>query len=355
MRTRRLAILAILTLSGCWNPLTAVLGYPGLVDLPFLSEKASRVVSSPEGTQLAYCEPEGLFVADLATMQTRKLLDAQGAISSVAWTGDGKALTFYPASQGPGESRAPASTSYPLDRLQMIDVETGIILTPSLSDLSAERILPSPDGRYLAILRRAELSLLELASHKETPLVADVAWDSLAWAPDSTRIAYTSYGGTSGVNVVSVAIATQEKKRSETNLLPSDMLDLGCRSDALIAWKAEGIQVVRSGDGRHLGLATFDTSGKLVGEREVAVNSPGYVDCYRSSPDGRYVVGLNVVNQGGIFGRTVSLVGIDTTTHQVRQVAPYATFVTWLGKTGRFVASTATDYFIADVKGATSP
>jgi Tol biopolymer transport system component len=210
------------------------------------------------------------------------------------------------------------------------------------------------------VLKDPGLYLYDIARDTETHL-ADVSWQSLAWSPDSRRLAHIAFNEDRTADVVVTAIAEQRSQRiTGAGIHMNRMAVEGdCwPAEEKIVWTAGGdrLQIVQNRTPQSFGITTVTLDGQVVENRTLGVADPAdnrrYVDCYHPAPDGRFIVAFRFSGDGGIPERNTSLVGIDAGTGQVREVAPPSSFVAWLGRTSRFVVSNneggSFRYYVAD-------
>ncbi|MNS60142.1 translocation protein TolB [compost metagenome] len=357
-----LALLAT-PMAGCQSPLSAE-AYPGLEPLPFLPEMAYQVVPSPDGTQIAYSEKAGLFVVDLATGTPRKLAESEGPISAVGWVGDGRAVTFLPTTlppiTEPGEPIRPPAPAYQYGRLQRVDLATGAVTATALAIQNAYKVVPSPDGRYLAVTSDDGLHVYDAEGDVDT-VIATAVWQPVIWSPDSRRLVHITFQADQTSEVVITTIPDKQVTRLAGLGIHMSRMgpEYSCSPEEdKLAWTRDGarLQLVQNRTARSFGLTTFTLDGQQVEDRTLSVADPvnprRYVDCYRPSPDGRFVVALQMSGESMIPEPSSGLIGIETDTGTVRAVAPPSGFVGWLGRTSRFVIANQTSgrtrYFVAD-------
>ena len=150
---------------------------------PELSVSAAAI--SPDGETLAYANPAGIFLEEMATKQTRRLASpvAQLAVSNLSWFPDGSKLLATGA-----EPHAQA---------------TVVWIVPTKSQTGCERLgaylraVISPDGSQIALVRdlngKKELMLLASGGGR-TRLIAAIAPEedlgSIFWSADGQRLCF---------------------------------------------------------------------------------------------------------------------------------------------------------------------
>jgi WD40 repeat protein len=369
MPTNRLvavgALAASLFLAGCPNPISTFFENLGLVALSSIPRQAYELASSPDGTQIAFTSADGLFLTDTQGGPARKLASAEGIITAVGWSADGKAVLFMPTKQPPptqpGEPQPVPGPAYEPGRLQAVDVATGTI-TPSVAvSWTVSRLMPSPDGRRLAIVGYGVAWIYDPDAGTTTNVAGVGPVQTLAWSPDGKYLAYLSAESASPAAIVAYDWAAGTSRRIEgvsINLIPERAESSCLTLEERLAWTTDGtgIQVVQHLTPSSFGVTTFGLDGQQRSDRTVELgNGDGsIVECFRPSPGGQYVM-ASEIGLHGIPVPAVGQVGVDLATGQVRRHSGEGTFWMWLGNSSRYVLRKPLSgnalYYVADVKG----
>jgi Tol biopolymer transport system component len=137
---------------------------------------------SPDGTRLVFESARPGGAVDILTMgadgtNTRVLTGGHGNNLSPAWSPDGKQIVFASDREG---------TGFGVYRMNA-DGSAIERLANAASDASPRY---SPDGRKVAFHLGRDLTVLDLTSKRTRPLAEGT---HLAWSPDGTRMAFTSW------------------------------------------------------------------------------------------------------------------------------------------------------------------
>jgi hypothetical protein len=128
--------------------------------------------SSPDGTALAYVWSKDVWVLDMASGVSRKIVSPCGTSCMVAWSPDGSTIAF---TQG--------------HALELVNPEGGERRTvTTFPGLSAP--VWSPDGQRIAFLSQEQLYTVDQGGSGLHSL--GVSARDAAWSPDGSRIAYLS-------------------------------------------------------------------------------------------------------------------------------------------------------------------
>ena len=156
-------------------------------------------------------------------LQMTKRPTEQKDVNDPVFSPDGRYL-YYDRDATPGRrfqyNKDSSGEIYAIDRL---DRETGETVKIAGGAGGAARPTPSPDGRWLAFVRRVDyattLFIKDLMTGEERPLVSDLERDNqevwaihgvypgMAWTPDSKRIVYWDDGHIKRVDVASGQVA----------------------------------------------------------------------------------------------------------------------------------------------------
>ncbi|MEA2522247.1 MAG: TolB protein [Actinomycetota bacterium] len=201
--------------------------------------------SSPDGTALAYVWSNDVWVLDIASGVSRKIVNPCGRMCTVAWSPDGSTIAFTHG-----------------DTLELVNPQGGGRRTvTTFPGISAP--MWSPDGQRIAFLTQGGLYTIDQDGSGLHSLGVN-AWDA-AWSPDGSRIAYLS--STTDCNAQGgCVIALRTVRPDGTN--PTEVVRAG-RGPFLafwpgLTWSPDGTQlalVVRGPQGQPLGLYLVNEDG----------------------------------------------------------------------------------------------
>lgn len=269
-------------------------------------EFAYQSTFSPDSTQIAYNwfhrfgQPDSfgeLRVVKTAGGQPRVVYRNQAIWNIVpkAWSPDGKQiLALLSRKERPGQLQ-----------LVLISVADGSVqvLKPSYASDDNEKIVFSPDGRYIAYdlpqdgSQRRDIFLLSIDGKREMPLVKHPANDLLlGWAPDGKRVLFASdRTGTLHAWVIQVAAG---KPKGNPEPLP---LEFGKGVLPLGFTQKGSYYYLRLSAKTDLYVATFDpATGKVQVPPTLVRQLSGYNISPDWSPDGRFLA--YAWEWGGPFG-----------------------------------------------------
>ncbi|MEP7040161.1 MAG: hypothetical protein ABI864_01155 [Chloroflexota bacterium] len=225
-------------------------------DLPY-NGKVDRISWSPDGMQLVYARPDGVWIADLRSGERRNVVEC-GDVTRwciAAWSPNGAAIAVVDGSQ---------------IRLIAPDGMPGASFAPVVDDIFS--LTWSPDGKRLAFVtngfRDFTSSTMYVVNRDGSDLRAvpdavlpDRPIFDLAWAPDGSRIAYIAavnvFTSDAGWTLELATINPDGTKR--TVLAPAgSCFCLGFGPSGL-AWSPDGKLLALGKPG--LGLFILDASG----------------------------------------------------------------------------------------------
>ena len=201
--------------------------------------------SSPDGTALAYVWSNDVWVLDIASGVSRKIVSPCGTSCMVAWSPDGSTIAF---TQG--------------HSLELVNPQGGERRTVTTFRGISDPVW-SPDGQRIAFLWQGSLYTID---HDGSGLLSlgVSAW-AVAWSPDGSRIAYLS--STTDCNAQSACvIALSTVGADGTN--PTEVVHAG-RILFLafwpgLTWSPDGTQlalVIPGPHGQPLGLYLVNEDG----------------------------------------------------------------------------------------------
>ena len=246
-------------------------------------EFAGYSVPSPDGRQIAcnWCNSSYLYDLRIFALDGSKprvlqiARDGDFYISPLAWSPDGKhLLTQFLKTDG----------SRDMMLMAVADGSTRLLKALGKSERSPGGAF-SPDGRHIAWAVRDGLSMLELQSGQEHPLVRDLAQPTvLGWAPDGKHLLFSSdRSGSTDLWLIAVA---DGKAAGEPELVKK-----GYDGSALGLTRAGGFYYAVSNPVSDVHLAELDLeTGRVVAPPQPV--SSRWVGITRSpdwSPDGRFL------------------------------------------------------------------
>ena len=153
------------------------------------SEYAEFSLVSPDGRQIAYnwYNKDGFYdlrIVGIDGVKPRVVYSDRAHLSyiwPIAWSPDSMhILTYFSKTDGPTE-------------LMLVRPADGSARLITASGKDAQRAVFSPDGRYLAYALRENISLFDVATAREFPLIPDPSNHSvMGWAPDGKHILFSS-------------------------------------------------------------------------------------------------------------------------------------------------------------------
>lgn len=323
-----LACFGAVLLAGCLGAVgPSAAYYPGVAALP-LPHATQQVAGAPDGSKLAYADPSGLYVVDLATNEVAPVDVPGGGQTALAWSPAGDRLYF----RTPGR------------RLEAVTLATGEVEPLQAANPEAiRRVAASADGRLLALVKERGLFLYDLQRATEQELTSEPPREHVAWSPDGTRLAYVEGGDRPRLIAVS-AYGGQPVVVADPGFGMAGAASCTPPEEGFFwAEGGEGLGWVQASTRSAVSVRTYALTGGTIDDRVVDVGDRidlrRYVECYHPSPDGRWLVAF----RGGEIGsqdRPGGLVAVEPKTGRTAEVAPPATFVAWVGTAGRFVFST---------------
>jgi len=213
---------------------------------------------SPNDTGIAYCDNGRLRIFDVQTRQSRLLDTGPGRVVSPSWSPDGSAIAFYSIVQG----------NHPIVSLCAIDPANGQVRTLA-SDVWPLPTKPTPDQ---AATEESPEKALEDAQNEA--LIALVLWGTIAWSPDSARLACVAASASGGaILLVDSATCAAAPIATDTNAL------------GMAAWSPDGRRLAylraacppveqQSGSGRPPGVNTVYVYDLAAGGKEKVCELP---------------------------------------------------------------------------------
>lgn len=230
---------------------------------------------SPDGTRIAYIKTftaagksfSELCVADLksngSTANELQLTNGAGNPSDPQWTPDGKSIVYI---RGEGKFQQVYSTSALSETRSERRVSAG----------GARSWLPrlAPDGTVAYVVERGRegkatlVDLMIASGNTHTALVKNVSITEMAWSPDGTKIAYSTY---SELVIVNVADGKSEKR--DFNTIDERLNAFHATS---LAWHPDGKSIAAllyfsGGRASGLGGAGGGEPQPMFGEREAFI------------------------------------------------------------------------------------
>lgn len=214
---------------------------------------------SPEGGRLAFLSERGekrqVWMLDLRGGEAEKLTAHEEGVTSFTWSPDGRSLAYVAPEAKSKERKARDERYGELERND--DVGSSNLWLQPVGG-RAKRLTSgtwavgtprwSPDGTRiafehqrhdaLAVDSTSDLSVLDVASERITPLVAGPGPDgNPVWSPDGAMIAFETYGEQSGTYYANSWIAVVPAKGGPSRVLTREFDE----SAGLVAWTPDGL------------------------------------------------------------------------------------------------------------------
>jgi DNA-binding winged helix-turn-helix (wHTH) protein/Tol biopolymer transport system component len=279
---------------------------------------------SPDGRYLAYIDPRGAFLREMATDESHALSLPEGfRVHHVSWYPDGSHLL----AQGVvGSEERPGLWNVPLlggaPRKLVADAEAGSV---------------SPDGKQLAFLRGDKFNHSEiwLASTDggEPRMAVNVPGYVIgppAWSPDSQRFAYLKDVYWPGYSSEDVQIEMYELASGKTDLILNDYrLQYGLvwtRDNRILFSRAE--EPPNQGESNVWSLKVDTRPGSRWGAAVRLTSGPDWKPVINMSADGRHAVFIRTNIAPAVFvadvdARTREIGKLQRLTMDERQSRPY--------------------------------
>ena len=279
---------------------------------------------SPDGRYLAYIDPRGTFLREIATDESHELSLPQGfRVHHVSWYPDGSHLLAQAVA---GSEERPGLWNIPLlggaPRKLVTDSEAGSI---------------SPDGKQVAFLRGDKFNHSEIwlanTDGGEPHMAVNVPGYVIgppAWAPDSQRFAYLKDVYWPGYSTEDVQIEVYELASGKTDLVLNDYrLQYGLvwtRDNRLLFSRAE--KPPNQGESNVWSLKVDTRPGWRWGAPMRLTSGPDWKPIINMSADGKHAVFIRTNIAPAVFvaevdARTREIGKLQRLTLDERQSRPY--------------------------------
>ncbi|MBV9501071.1 MAG: serine/threonine-protein kinase [Acidobacteriaceae bacterium] len=232
-------IAASLLLLGCfvawrWKQAVDARNAPSFRQITTLvpENRATAAAISPDGTQAAFANVDGIFLRRLDSGSTRRLRSPRDfAIDRLAWFADGKDLVaggFSTATQVPS--------------IWMI---SGNGASPRLLRTEARDASPSPDGKHIVFLSkdRSEIWVMGVDGERSQKVLTSIGKDTFElvfWSPDGHRLGFQWYRHATADtgNYETIALSTSKVIASGSDLMMSSACALPDGRLVFLKWDA---------------------------------------------------------------------------------------------------------------------
>src|SRR5690349_16314402 len=279
---------------------------------------------SPDGRYLAYIDPRGAFVREIATDESHALSLPEGfRVHHVSWYPDGSHLLAQAVA---GSEERPGLWNVPLlggaPRKLVADAEAGSV---------------SPDGKQLAFLRGDKFNHSEIwltsTDGGEPRMAVNVPGYVIgppAWSPDSQRFTYLKDVYWPGYSTEDVQIEMYELASGKTDLVLNDYrLQFGLvwtRDNRILFSRAE--EPPNQGESNVWSLKVDTRPGWRWGAPVRLTNGPDWKPVINMSADGKHAVFIRTNIAPAVFvadvdARTREIGKLRRLTMDERQSRPY--------------------------------
>ena len=273
-------------------------------------------------------------------LQLNEKPNEQKDLGEPAFSPDGRHVYFSQDTTPGGVYEYGRNAAQGIYSIRRIDRETGEIETVISGPGGAVRPTPSPDGRYLAFVRRigfqSHLFLHDLRSGENTPIhdaldrdmqeiwAVHGVYPGMAWTPDSQRIVFWAQGGLHKIDIESREVSEIPFRVRATHRMQEALaFDFEAAPDTFRTKMLRWVQVSPAGD-----QVVFQTLGRLwtrsrdpetgeVGEARRLTSQDDHYEFYPSwSRDGKSIVyvswhdedlgAVRVAPAAGGEGRTIT-------------------------------------------------